>query len=199
MLKLPRLVQYDISNLTGTYSMKTPLAQGCREHSRHAPKAMGAGASAVTAPRHTPASLGHGDGSENSGPRGVRGAPEGTGFPVAALLPVPGPTPDTAEKGARLAALVLRAMAWPRSARGDDGPCAHAARALAPAALPRVPGQGCPMVASAEGSVGGCRGMETPGERDNSARVHVRGHPRCANMPLQLSGTRHLRRNRLAL
>lgn len=166
MLKLPRLVQYDISNLTGMYSMKTPLAQGCREHSRHAPKAMGAGASAVPAPRHTPASLGHGDGSENSGPRGVKGAPEGTGFPIAALLPVPSPTPDTAEKGARLAA---KAMAWPRSARGDDGPCAHAARALAPAALPRVPGQGCPMVASAEGSVGGCTGMETPGERGNSA------------------------------
>lgn len=80
MLKLPRLVQYDISNLTGTHSMKSPAAQGCREHSRHAPKAMGARASARTAPRHTPASLWHGDGSENSGPRGGRGAPEGQVF-----------------------------------------------------------------------------------------------------------------------
>lgn len=177
MLKLPRLVQYDISNLTGTYSMKTPLAQGCREHSRHAPKAMGAGASAVTAPRHTPASLGHGAGSENSGPRGVRGAAEGTGFPAAALLPVPGPAPDSAEKGACLAAVVLRAVAWPRSAHGNDGPCAHAARALAPGALPRVLGQGCPMVASAEGSVGGCRGTEIPGREGQQCTGACQGSP----------------------
>lgn len=107
MLKLPRLVQYDISNLAGTHSMKTLPAQGWGEHSRHAPKAMGASAGAATAPWHTPASLWHGDGSDNLGPRGVRGSLEGTGFPAAALLPVPGSIPDTAEKGARLAAVVL--------------------------------------------------------------------------------------------
>lgn len=140
--------------------MKTPLAQGCREHSRHAPMAVPQQLRGTRQHR-----WGMGMAQRIRGRGIVRGALEGTGFPAAALLPVAGPTPDTAEKGACLAAVVLRAMAWPRSARGDDGPCARAARAPAPGALPRVPGQACPMAAAAEGSVGGCRGTETPGER----------------------------------
>lgn len=164
--------------------MKTPLAQGCREHSRHAPKAMGAHASIAVAWGWL----------RELGAQGCQGVTRGDRFSCSCPA-----------ASSRLHSRHCREGSSP-GCSGAEGhgtlcPCSQSSGPWCPAKGSRSSlsnGGICRKICRIAGE---WRPLERGpcGERGNSARVHVRGHPRYANMPLQLSGTRHLRRSRLAL
>lgn len=156
MLKLPRLVQYDILNLTGTHSMKTPPEQGCGDYSRHAPKAAVRGGGRTcrcrprrgrAAPRHTPAPLPRGNGSEKAGPE-VCGEVHRRGRvflrlrcrlrPVGCRAPSLPPQRRELHRPQCRSAAEGHGAAQPTAARGDDK---HPAPAQ-PELLPPVPCRG---------------------------------------------------------
>lgn len=84
MLKWPRLVQYDILNLPGTHSMKTPPEQGCGDGSRHAPQGCGTGRRAHRSSAAHAGAAATWEWLRESGARGVwEDSLEGTGFPAA--------------------------------------------------------------------------------------------------------------------